>query len=228
LQRTQGWGTLSRGGVQGRKAGHPPGTGTVVGISPSKILFGGQQVGTTSAPMTVVLANDANAPLSISHISLVGFNATDFSETNNCGATLGSRLGQRDLYAIQERNQERNHQSLRQWRRQPPTDHSRRRRDVVYETTYHDVRPCPPPNEVTMIWPLLEIPLFHSPIVTSDLAPNFKSGDHGRGSDGPPSAKPIPLSCLLSRFWYLSSLKTRFCEVHFRETRAGQGFQPDQ
>jgi hypothetical protein len=70
--------------------------------------------------------------------------------------------------------------------------------------------------------------LFHSPIVTSDLVPKIKLRDHGRGSDGSPSAKPVLPTDLFSRFWYLSSFKTGFCEVHLYETRARQGFQPDR
>jgi hypothetical protein len=67
------------------------GTGTVVGLSPPKLLFGNQKVGTTSAPLAITLVNKANGSLAISGISIVGMNARDFSQTNNCGTSLGSK-----------------------------------------------------------------------------------------------------------------------------------------
>jgi hypothetical protein len=84
-----------------------------------------------------------------------------------------------------------------------------------------------PTERIPTDFPTFEA-LFHSLIVTSDLAPKIKPRDHGRGSDGSPRAKPVLLTDLLSGFWYLSSLKTGFYEIHFGETRARQGFQPDR
>ena len=55
-----------------------------VALSPSSLTFGGLTPGTISAAQQVTLANSGNAVLSISSITATG----DFSETNNCGASL--------------------------------------------------------------------------------------------------------------------------------------------
>ena len=46
------------------------------------------QMGTTSPPSTVILGNYGDAALSITGISVSGGNASDFAQTNDCGATL--------------------------------------------------------------------------------------------------------------------------------------------
>ncbi len=65
------------------------GTGTQpdAEISSASINFGNQAVGTASATATVTVTNPGNGPLVISGISLVGANASDFTETDNCTAT---------------------------------------------------------------------------------------------------------------------------------------------
>ncbi|MGD1101618.1 MAG: FG-GAP-like repeat-containing protein, partial [Terriglobia bacterium] len=56
----------------------------VVALYPAKLDFGGQGVGTTSAPATVTISNPSGAPLAIS-----GATASDaFSVANDCPATL--------------------------------------------------------------------------------------------------------------------------------------------
>jgi len=63
------------------------GTGTdapVLDFSPAALNFGDQNVGTTSAVQTVILSNIGDQPLTLSGVSASG----DFSETNNCPATL--------------------------------------------------------------------------------------------------------------------------------------------
>ncbi len=55
-------------------------------LTPSTLSFGNQSVGTSSSTQAVTLTNSGNASLSISGISVSG----DFSETHNCGATLGA------------------------------------------------------------------------------------------------------------------------------------------
>ena len=55
------------------------------GISPSSLNFGSQGVGTTSSAQTITIRNPTNVAISIASISSSG----SFSETNNCGASLG-------------------------------------------------------------------------------------------------------------------------------------------
>jgi hypothetical protein len=59
-------------------------------LSLSSVTFGSQVVGTTSSPQGVTLANTNNgtAPLTLSSIVITGANAGDFSQTNNCPASL--------------------------------------------------------------------------------------------------------------------------------------------
>ncbi|HVI08183.1 MAG TPA: choice-of-anchor D domain-containing protein, partial [Candidatus Binatia bacterium] len=62
------------------------GTGTApgVGLSPSLINFGSQTVGVTSSAQAVTLTNSGTSSLAIASIAASG----DFSQTNNCPATL--------------------------------------------------------------------------------------------------------------------------------------------
>jgi hypothetical protein len=62
------------------------GTGSTpaASLSPSSLTFAAQRVHTSSAPQIVTLSNPGNATLSISNIAITG----DFSQSNNCGATL--------------------------------------------------------------------------------------------------------------------------------------------
>ncbi|HEY6763568.1 MAG TPA: choice-of-anchor D domain-containing protein [Candidatus Sulfotelmatobacter sp.] len=57
-------------------------------VSPSTLTFPNQVLKTTSAPMTVTLTNTAPNSLAISSISIVGTQAVDFGQTNNCGTSL--------------------------------------------------------------------------------------------------------------------------------------------
>ena len=62
------------------------GTAPVASLSPSSLTFASQAVGTTSAAQTVTLNNTGNAALTITSIALTGTNASDFAQTNTCGA----------------------------------------------------------------------------------------------------------------------------------------------
>jgi hypothetical protein len=73
------------GGGGGGSTGTP-----AVSLSPSSLTFGNQDVGTTSAPQSVTLTNTGNAALSISGITLYGTNATDFSQSSNCGTSVAA------------------------------------------------------------------------------------------------------------------------------------------
>jgi Bacterial Ig-like domain (group 3)/FG-GAP-like repeat/Abnormal spindle-like microcephaly-assoc'd, ASPM-SPD-2-Hydin/FG-GAP repeat len=56
----------------------------VVALSPSSLGFGGQEVGTTSAPQTINISNTGSAPLNVNNISVQG----DFAQSNTCGTNI--------------------------------------------------------------------------------------------------------------------------------------------
>ena len=62
------------------------GTGVApsVVLSPASLTFTAQQVGTSSAPLSVILSNLGSATLIVSGVSISGINNTDYSESNNC------------------------------------------------------------------------------------------------------------------------------------------------
>lgn len=69
------------------------GSGTVfwqvaAGFYPPLLDFGDQNVGTQSAPQTATLVNAGSTPLPVTQIGIGGTNATDFSQTNNCPASV--------------------------------------------------------------------------------------------------------------------------------------------
>jgi len=61
-----------------------------VSLSPTTLTFPSQSVNTTSTTQTVVLSNTGTATLNIpvGGIAVTGVNATEFAQTNNCGATV--------------------------------------------------------------------------------------------------------------------------------------------
>ncbi len=58
----------------------------IASVSPASLIFGNQDVGSTSPPQTVTLSNTGAAPLSVSSIGASG----DFAETNNCGSSVAA------------------------------------------------------------------------------------------------------------------------------------------
>ena len=76
------------GGGGGGGGGPPPAPG--VSLSPASLTFSSQLVGTTSAAQSVTLTNTGNATLSISGIATTGTNASDFRQTNTCGASVAA------------------------------------------------------------------------------------------------------------------------------------------
>ena len=56
--------------------------------SPTSLVFGNQNVGSTSAPQAITLTNTGNAPLAVSSIAVTGTNAGDFGQTNNCSTYM--------------------------------------------------------------------------------------------------------------------------------------------
>ena len=69
------------------------GTGTMVKVSPNSLTFASRTVGTTSGAKNVSLTNVGPGTLTISGITITGTNPGDFSQTNNCGATLAMNSG---------------------------------------------------------------------------------------------------------------------------------------
>lgn len=69
------------------------GTGVtdVAQLSPGSLTFAGQMVTSTSSSQSITLSNIGGASLSITSIAVTGTNGGDFSESNNCGATLASQ-----------------------------------------------------------------------------------------------------------------------------------------
>jgi trimeric autotransporter adhesin len=66
------------------------GMAPVASVSATSVAFGNQAVGTTSASHAVTLKNTGNEAMSITRISVLGTNSTDFAETNNCGTSLAA------------------------------------------------------------------------------------------------------------------------------------------
>ncbi len=71
------------------------GTGTatatpIATLSPTSLSFPFQTVQTTSTALPVTLSNTGSAPLTIASITISGTNASDFAQTNTCGATLAA------------------------------------------------------------------------------------------------------------------------------------------
>ncbi len=67
-------------------AGTGIGVTPTVSMSPTSLTFGSQVVSTTSAAQSVTVSNTSSAVLSISSITASG----DFTQTNNCGASLAA------------------------------------------------------------------------------------------------------------------------------------------
>ena len=55
---------------------------------PARLNFSPQAVGTRSAPAAVLLSNTGNASLNLTGITVTGTDSSDFSQANNCGASL--------------------------------------------------------------------------------------------------------------------------------------------
>lgn len=54
------------------------GSASVVSLSPSRLSFGDETVGTTSAPQSIVVTNQGRTPLKISKVSITGTDHADF------------------------------------------------------------------------------------------------------------------------------------------------------
>ena len=60
----------------------------VLSVTPADLTFAQQAIDTTGAAQSLTLSNSGNAALTVSKVGLAGTDAGDYSETNNCGATL--------------------------------------------------------------------------------------------------------------------------------------------
>jgi hypothetical protein len=58
-------------------------------VLPASLAFGSVPIRTNSTPQAVTVTNTGTAPLVINRISLNGGNAAQFSQNNNCPASLG-------------------------------------------------------------------------------------------------------------------------------------------
>lgn len=58
----------------------------IASLTPSSLVFAAQNAGTTSSPQTITLRNSGTGTMSITNVTTTG----DFSQTNTCGASLGS------------------------------------------------------------------------------------------------------------------------------------------
>src|SRR5215211_1760324 len=67
-----------------------PSTAPAASLSPSSLAFTSQPTGTVSAAQSATLTNSGSGTLAISSIAVVGANAADYAQTNNCPATLAA------------------------------------------------------------------------------------------------------------------------------------------
>jgi len=69
------------------------GVGSGIVLSPNwKLNFPNQAVNTTSAPLPITATNTSSATVNISKFEFVGNGTHEFTETNNCGTSLGPGL----------------------------------------------------------------------------------------------------------------------------------------
>ena len=59
-----------------------------VSLSAASLYFGYYAAGTTGGPENLFITNSGNSPLTLTSITLTGANASDFTQTNNCGGSL--------------------------------------------------------------------------------------------------------------------------------------------
>jgi hypothetical protein len=64
------------------------GSSTTVTLTPNKLFFANQPVGSTSAAQPATLQNTGQSTLVISNIAISGPNPGDFAQTNDCGITV--------------------------------------------------------------------------------------------------------------------------------------------
>jgi hypothetical protein len=65
--------------------------GAIVALSPRSLVFGAQDVGSTSPAEFVRLKNTGNIDLTISSIQIIGQDGSDFAQINNCPSSLSPK-----------------------------------------------------------------------------------------------------------------------------------------
>ena len=78
---------ISDSGPGGAQSVYLTGTGITpaVNLSPPSLSFGTSPIGTTSAAKTISVTNAGPGSLIISSLGIIGADASDFAQTNNCG-----------------------------------------------------------------------------------------------------------------------------------------------
>jgi hypothetical protein len=66
------------------------GIATLIKLSPTRLNFGTQPVGTKSLAKRIAVTNKGDNAVNITRISITGADAEDFAQTNNCGKQLSS------------------------------------------------------------------------------------------------------------------------------------------
>ena len=64
------------------------GGGAAVTLTATSLIFGSQNLGTTSAVQAVTLSNTGNTTLNITGLTLAGANPGDFGQSNSCGTSV--------------------------------------------------------------------------------------------------------------------------------------------
>jgi hypothetical protein len=64
------------------------GPGPVVNLAPASLTYANQTVNTSSAGQTITLTNSGPGVLSVTGVAITGANSGDYSQTNNCPATV--------------------------------------------------------------------------------------------------------------------------------------------
>ncbi len=67
------------------------GIAPTVNLSPPSISFGSRPTGTTSAVKDITVSNIGPGMLLIGNLAIIGADASDFAQTNNCGKWVGPR-----------------------------------------------------------------------------------------------------------------------------------------
>jgi len=67
--------------------------GTAISLVPSKLAFGNEQVGQTSAPQNVTLLNVGKGTVSSVSVMIAGADPQDFTQTNNCPKKINGGAG---------------------------------------------------------------------------------------------------------------------------------------
>jgi len=67
------------------------GIAPTVNLFPPRISFGSRPTGTTSAVQNIIVSNGGLGILLITNLAIIGADASDFAQTNNCGNWVGTR-----------------------------------------------------------------------------------------------------------------------------------------